>query len=366
MEINTAGVVLTLLLCPYLLVLFTLVFFGRNVKLLKKTNRGSLNFNPPVTVLLPTFNEEDYIARKLSNLLQQDYSTLEILVADCSTDNSRRILAEFQGQHPNINVIYQPSRVGNARTMNAAVLEAQGEIIIKTDCDSVCISNDCLKKLVSNFEDPKLGAATGICKGSDNSDKFYRNFLTKLQIAESNIDSTVIGHSTSLLAFRKSFFEPVSEKSMAEDTEEMLLIRKKGAKVIVDPSVVSKEVIPKGFGSRNRQKSRRAEGILDAILGSEAAFRSKYGKYGLYVLPIELFLLAVSPVLIFAVVATTLYFLYSLSPLVFFGGLVLGASLAVIFRNQTRAIAETQIESLQAAFRILLKRPQNPLWEKVR
>ncbi|RSK42569.1 glycosyltransferase, partial [Hymenobacter rigui] len=55
-------------------------------------------FTPPVTLIVPAYNEADILEAKLANCLQQDYPAerLQVLViTDGSTDHSARVLARY-------------------------------------------------------------------------------------------------------------------------------------------------------------------------------------------------------------------------------------------------------------------------------
>ncbi|MDQ3903457.1 MAG: glycosyltransferase, partial [Thermoproteota archaeon] len=264
---------------------------GRSVKLKKEFNQ-----KPNVTIFLPTYNEEKFIGRKLDNLLNQTYPIHEILIYDCSTDNTPAIIEEYRRKNPSIKLIRQSVRIGMARTLNQAFTDATGEIFIKTDCDSFLISRDSINELVANFGDKRVGAATGVCIAQKGIEKVLRRFLTAIQILETNHDSTIIGNSSCLCAFKMSLVQPVDDNSMAEDTEEMVLIRRQGHKVVVDPSVIAEEEVPNEFGKRRLQKDRRAQGVIRVLLrNSSLLLNSRFGLYGSVVVPLELFILAFSP-----------------------------------------------------------------------
>jgi hypothetical protein len=106
-----------------------------------------------------------------------------------------------------------------------------------------------------NFGDKRVGRATGICVAEKGIEKVLRRFLTTIQILETNIDSTIIGNSSCLCAFKMSLVEPVDVNLMAEDTEELVLIRRQGHKVVVDPSVIAEEEeVPDDFRKRRLKR----------------------------------------------------------------------------------------------------------------
>jgi hypothetical protein len=109
-----------------------------------------------------------------------------------------------------------------------------------------------------------VGRATGICVAEKGIEKVLQRFLTTIQILETNIDSTIIGNSSCLCAFKMSLVEPVDVNLMAEDTEELVLIRRQGHKVVVDPSVIAEEEeeVPDDFRKRRLQKDRKAQDVI--------------------------------------------------------------------------------------------------------
>jgi hypothetical protein len=134
--------------------------------------------------------------------------------------------------------------------------------LIKRGRDPFVRSRGTIGELVTNCVDKRAGGATAICVAEKGIEKVLRRFLTIIQILETNIDSTIIGNSTCLCAFKMSLVEPVDVNSMAEDTEELVLIRRQGHKVVVDPSVVAEEEVPNDFRKRRLQKDRRAQGVI--------------------------------------------------------------------------------------------------------
>lgn len=323
------------------------------------------NYRPSVTVFIATYNEETHIARKLDELLRQTYPIDEILVIDCSTDSTPDIVKQYSQRYPNIILVRQSSRVGMARTLNQAIDTAKGEIFIKTDADTYLHSDDAIREVVACFADPAIGAVTisRVNSKLDMEDKYAR-FLTMIQIAESNIDSTVIGMN-SLLAFRRNIMEHVDPDSMAEDTEEVVRIRRKGYRAIIEPSVVSEEEIPTDMKLRRLQKDRRAEGIVRVLLKNrDMLFNPRYGKYGLLVLPIEFFTLVISPFLSLVFAGLLLYTAALYHPLLSISMLTGIVLPLVTKRTLLGAIIDVNISGLVATLRAFRK--PEPLWKRVR
>lgn len=90
---------------------------------------------PLVSVLIPAFNAEKYLAEALSSILNQTYANLEIIVVnDGSTDNTGGILESFQDKR--LKVIHQQNQ-GQCAASNRAFHESTGELIKFFDADDI-------------------------------------------------------------------------------------------------------------------------------------------------------------------------------------------------------------------------------------
>lgn len=83
---------------------------------------------PRVTVGLPVYNGEAYLAAAIDSILEQDYQDLELLIADNgSTDGSLRIAEAAAARDPRVRVHASPENRGAAWNYNRLVSLAQGE-----------------------------------------------------------------------------------------------------------------------------------------------------------------------------------------------------------------------------------------------
>ncbi|MFB6124506.1 MAG: glycosyltransferase, partial [Halanaeroarchaeum sp.] len=98
-------------------------------------------WEPSVSIVLPTYNEAAIIEQKLEGLLELDYpkELVEIVVVDSSDDATREIIREFfaDRDHPSLHLIEEDERRGLAPALNDAYAAASNEMVVKTDCDSV-------------------------------------------------------------------------------------------------------------------------------------------------------------------------------------------------------------------------------------
>lgn len=90
---------------------------------------------PQVSVVVPVYNVEKYLARCLDSLIAQTERNLEIIcVDDGSTDASGSILADYAAKDPRIQVMTQPN-AGQAVARNRGMDAATGEFLCFVDSD---------------------------------------------------------------------------------------------------------------------------------------------------------------------------------------------------------------------------------------
>lgn len=88
-----------------------------------------------LSVIVPIYNEEKYIAKCIDSILEQDYpkDDLEILFVDgMSTDRTRSIISGYIEKYPFIKLLDNPKKIV-PYAMNAGIKASKGEIIIRLD-----------------------------------------------------------------------------------------------------------------------------------------------------------------------------------------------------------------------------------------
>jgi len=92
--------------------------------------------DPTISVLMPAYNAECYIAEAIESVLQQTYSDFELVVVnDGSTDNTLNIINGFND--PRIRVINQNNQ-GVAAALNNGLKNARAAYIARFDADDIC------------------------------------------------------------------------------------------------------------------------------------------------------------------------------------------------------------------------------------
>jgi glycosyltransferase involved in cell wall biosynthesis len=96
---------------------------------------------PLVSIIIPSFNQGDFIERTLLSILKQEYSNIEIIVVDgASTDQTLEILRRYSDKYPNVQWLSEKDE-GYADAVNKGLKLAKGNIIGIQSSDDYYNSN---------------------------------------------------------------------------------------------------------------------------------------------------------------------------------------------------------------------------------
>ena len=146
-------------------------------------NRGrdaECTHQPPVTILVPVYNEEAVIAAALRSLLELRYPVFHVIVIDDgSSDRTFERASAVAGRygHSTIRVV-RKNNGGKASALNTGIALATTEFVLCMDGDSR-LHRDTLRFAMRHFIDPRVGAVAGNVKVVNR-----RNVWTKLQALE--------------------------------------------------------------------------------------------------------------------------------------------------------------------------------------
>lgn len=115
---------------------------------------------PLVSVVIPTRDHADMLARTMAGLLgRTDYPAIEVLIVDNgSTEPAALALLGQLAQDDRVTVLRRPGPFNFAALNNAAVPEAQGELILLLNNDIDVIDPGWLREMVSHAIRPGIGA----------------------------------------------------------------------------------------------------------------------------------------------------------------------------------------------------------------
>jgi glycosyltransferase involved in cell wall biosynthesis len=107
-----------------------------------------MNTLPLVSVLMPAFNSELYIAEAIESILNQTHRNIELIIFDDgSTDNTRAVIQQYQD--PRIVKILSDENYGVVRARNDMIDRASGQYIALMDADDIADPTRIEKQLKS-------------------------------------------------------------------------------------------------------------------------------------------------------------------------------------------------------------------------
>lgn len=141
-----------------------------------------MNAAPRLTVGLPVYNGESYVAESIEALLGQSFEDFELVISDnASTDGTAGICRRYEKQDSRIRYFRQPRNVGLAPNHNFVVDRARGELVKWAAGDDL-YARDLLERCVAALdEDPRVVLAhswTAMIDGTGTVTKTFAYPLT--------------------------------------------------------------------------------------------------------------------------------------------------------------------------------------------
>ncbi|MDF5725065.1 MAG: glycosyltransferase family A protein [Rhizonema sp. PD37] len=173
---------------------------------------------PLVSVIIPAYNAETFIARTLNSVLSQTYENIEILVVDDgSKDKTAEIIEQF-AQKDNRIIFFNQANAGVAAARNLAIQNSRGEYIAPLDADDIWDQTKIEKqvKLILQSE-PTVGLIyawsilideEGLIIGRYDIDDFFKFRVVEGYVYPIMLYYNFIGNASATL-IRRDCFEQV-------------------------------------------------------------------------------------------------------------------------------------------------------------
>lgn len=92
--------------------------------------------SPKVSIVIPVYNVQDYIARCLESCINQTLRDIEIIIVDdCGSDDSIKIAKEYAAKDTRISIIHNPKNLGTFHARKYGILKARAEFCMFADPD---------------------------------------------------------------------------------------------------------------------------------------------------------------------------------------------------------------------------------------
>lgn len=237
------------------------------------------DFMPPISILVPAYNEGVLLKGTVESLLALDYPEYEVvLIDDGSKDDTRDVARELvgtyvaRGRSVVVKLVEKPNG-GKSTALNAGIQVAAHDLVLCVDGDSQ-LAEESLKAVVQHMRDPDVGAVAGNVKVANRD-----NIWTKLQALEYVEGLNFARSAQSALQlvniipgpvglFRKEALYDAglyASDTFAEDCDVTLKIIRAGWRVNYEPEAISYTEAPEKLTDLLKQRYRWTRGIIQAI-----------------------------------------------------------------------------------------------------
>ena len=259
-------------------------------------------FHPPVSLIIPAYNEEAVIAQKIRNSLDLEYpaAKLEIVVvSDGSNDATEAVARRAAGDR--VKLVFRQDREGKTACLNAVLGDLSGDLFVFTDANAF-FHPDALQRLIEPFSDPRVGCVMGMLEyrreGSLNAalgEGLYWRYENCLKELESRLGSTIVGNGA-IYAVRRGLCRVLPLEAEA-DVAYPLLVLQSGSRVIFDRRARCWEwaaaTVREEFGRKSRIITKQIATYLHPTTGfralpPEALFQILSHKVARWLVPLAL------------------------------------------------------------------------------
>jgi len=323
-------------------------------------------YNPPITIIIPTHNEEKTIGFKLENLCNVRYLKEKmqiILIDDASTDNTIKTAVKFLNLHPELSVemLSETERRGKSGVLNLALKRAKHDIVVISDADAFWTTH-ILTETLPYLADPKVGAVISRQKVLNSNQSWvtqteetYLNFTFEvIRLGESKIHSTIVFHGL-FGAYKREVLDEFNHET--DDSGTALDIVQKGARTIFIPEATCFDISPFTWRGLVSTKLRRATQLVQIYAKCLKLLAKNQLHLPKRIAMPEIFLYLFNPIVFLLFAATTLimisdFQLYSvILTSVFLATLLLPKSRGFLF-----GVIQNNCILLSALFALLLRR----------
>ncbi|MBD2627212.1 glycosyltransferase family 2 protein [Trichormus variabilis] len=227
-----------------------------------------MNENPLISVIIPVYNCEKYLAEAIESVLAQTYQPLEIIVIDDgSTDTSAEIAKGFGSV---VQYCCQANS-GTAAARNRGIELAKGDFFAFLDADDFWVEDKLTRQMAAFINNPNLDVVFGQVE-QFISPELANNLKAKLHVP----NQLMPGHIPSaLLIKRESFFQVgLFETSwkLAEFASWQVRLTELGLQTMMLPDLVAKRRIHEANkGIQKKQYQTEYIQILKASLDRRRA-----------------------------------------------------------------------------------------------
>lgn len=239
---------------------------------------------PTLCMVIPAFNEAQFIEEKIRNLAFLDYprDKFNVFIAcDGCTDNTVE-LAEREANYwkengLNLRVLNFKKNRGKLAVLNQVVPSRSEQIIVFSDV-SALVSIDALRFVAEGFVDDSVGAVNGnyrLLSPGSSGERDYWKYQSALKQAEESLGS-VLGAHGAFYAIRRKLFRPIQEDTINDDFVIPMNIVADGYRVIYEERINAVELERSDRALEWRRRIRIGMGNMQQVIRLKSLFLPRY------------------------------------------------------------------------------------------
>ena len=229
---------------------------------------------PSVTILIPAYNEERWIADKIRNLATLDYprEKLRVMIAcdgceDGTAALARSVASEAPCNHLSVEVREFASNRGKVAVVNELMQEIDTEFVALSDVSSL-VSVDALQIAAWHFRDPHLGVLNGsyrLLEPGSEGEAAYWAYQRNIKMSEAALGATIGAHGAFYL-FRRHLFEPLAPDTINDDFILPMNIVARGYRAGYEPAISILELEGSNLQTDRQRRLRISAGNLQQLI----------------------------------------------------------------------------------------------------
>ncbi|RDV16708.1 glycosyltransferase [Pontibacter diazotrophicus] len=128
---------------------------------------------PQLTVLMPVYNAQKYLAEAIDSILQQSFTDFEFLIIDdASTDGSVEIVKSYTD--PRIRLVLNEINLGISATLNKGIALSASEFIARMDADDISYPDRLSKQIAYMQAHPECAMVSSLVRVISEDGQFVR------------------------------------------------------------------------------------------------------------------------------------------------------------------------------------------------
>jgi cellulose synthase/poly-beta-1,6-N-acetylglucosamine synthase-like glycosyltransferase len=307
-------------LAVYVQVFFLVTFLENRKKIITRNGEIKLNSYPPVTIIVPCWNEEKTVEKTVLSLINLNYPKEKLhifLIDDGSTDNTYAELLKFE-KYPNIKV-FTKENGGKHTALNLGLDKLETPFIGCLDADSVA-DKESLIRLMSYFQNDKdvmavapsiiVTNAKTILQQAQKAEYYMAVYIKKMLGFLGAIHVT----PGPLTIFKREVFDNLGNYHHAHNTEDMEIayrMQKNHYKIDQCNDAYVYTNTPATVLKLYKQRLRWIYGFINNTIDyKDVLMKKKYGNFSLFTVPSGIISILAASYLFFRAIyylATSLY-----------------------------------------------------------